>query len=144
MRTVLKQTLGESQFEGVSSERSRLMGKIRGKGNKSTEIRFRMLMVRAGISGWQLHPKLPGRPDFLFAKTKVAIFLDGCFWHGCVTCGHTPKTRSEFWTKKFELNSARDAKVTKDLTELGFRVVRIWEHELRNPASVLRALAETA
>jgi hypothetical protein len=76
--------------------------------------------------------------------TPVAIFLDGCFWHGCVTCRHTPKTRSEFWTKKFELNSARDAKVTKDLTELGFRVVRIWEHELRNPASVLRALAETA
>jgi DNA mismatch endonuclease Vsr len=133
MQSVLKTTLGESQFSDVTPSRSRLMSAIKGKGNKSTEVRFRMLLVRMKISGWKLHPDLPGRPDILFPKLQVVVFLDGCFWHGCATCGHTPKTRSAFWRKKFELNSVRDVRVTKELIDLGFRVLRLWEHELRDP-----------
>src|SRR5204863_8839051 len=91
------------QCTNVSPTRSRLMGRVRSKGNYSTERSFRLALVRAGIRGWVLHPeKVFGSPDVCFPGEKIAVFIDGCFWHGCARCGHVPRTRSAFWQLKFE------------------------------------------
>jgi DNA mismatch endonuclease (patch repair protein) len=107
------------------------MGKVRGKGNKSTETRLRFGLVSAGIHGWRLHPNdITGRPDFYFTKERLAVFVDGCFWHGCSKCGHVPKTNSVFWKTKLERNRMRDRRQTRTLKEQGIVVIRFWEHEL--------------
>jgi DNA mismatch endonuclease (patch repair protein) len=105
MRKILKEALFVGPQEPVSTVTSRVMRAIKGKGNRSTELVLRMVLVRNGIQGWSLNSRLPGRPDFLFETKKLAVFVDGCFWHGCPRCGHTPKTRSAFWVKKFESNT---------------------------------------
>jgi DNA mismatch endonuclease (patch repair protein) len=74
-------------------KRSEVMSRIRGKGNKQTEQVLRRLMRQAGITGWRRHMPLLGKPDFAFPKQKVAVFVDGCFWHGCRKCYTRPKTK---------------------------------------------------
>src|SRR5262245_33079992 len=139
MERILRKKLKNGRFTNVSPERSRMMGNIRSKGNRSTEKSFRFALVRAGISGWVLHPKLIlGTPDFYFAKENVAIFVDGCFWHGCKKCGHIPATRSVFWRTKFERNKLRAKRVGSTLKRSGIKVLRIWEHEIcNNPNTVV-------
>lgn len=90
-----------------------------------------MALVRSGIRGFILHPKLPGKPDFFFPEHNVAIFVDGCFWHGCDMCGHVPKTNSKFWAMKIQRNIQRDTRNTRLLKAQGIRVVRLWEHQLK-------------
>jgi DNA mismatch endonuclease, patch repair protein len=132
MERYLRERLGSSKFDDVDKVRSRTMSKIHGKGNKTTELAFRMTLVRAGISGWEMHPKMViGRPDFFFHESGLAVFVDGCFWHGCKKCGHIPQTRSEFWTAKFLRNQARDRRHVVALRRVGVRSVRIWEHQLK-------------
>ena len=98
MEKALRRKLPGGRFENVSPVRSRAMAAVRGKGNITTERRLRLALVRAGIRGWQLHPKgLSGRPDFLFPEAKLAVFADGCFWHGCRKCGHVPSKHSDFF-----------------------------------------------
>lgn len=149
MDRVLRATLPDGTFRDVSPARSLAMAKIRGKGNKSTECRLRFSLVNAGIEGWQMHPKnISGRPDFFFSKKRLAIFVDGCFWHGCNKCGHVPKTNSLFWKTKLVRNRRRDRKYTQLLKEQGILVIRFWEHELRNTLrtcveKVLTAMGET-
>src|SRR5882724_9281179 len=93
MERHLKNKLPGGCFSNVSSTRSRIMSSIRGKSNKSTEAVLRSKIVRAGIRGWTMHPPhVPGKPDFYFHRENVAVFVDGCFWHGCGKCGHIPKT----------------------------------------------------
>ena len=75
--------------------------------------------------------RLPGRPDILFVGARVAVFVDGCFWHGCPEHGTQPKTRTEFWAAKIARNRERDEEVNAALVAMGWRVVRIWEHQLR-------------
>ena len=109
------------------------MGAIKGRGNKSTELKFRMALIRANISGWKLHKKsMTGTPDFYFEKSKYAVFVDGCFWHGCPKCGHVPKTNTEFWKTKISRNKTRDLKITKELNRQGIRVLRFWEHQIKS------------
>jgi DNA mismatch endonuclease, patch repair protein len=108
------------------------MTKVRGKNNKSTEVRLKMALVRAGVSGWNSHVQLPGRPDFYFRAAGLAIFVDGCFWHGCKRCGHIPKTHSEFWKAKLARNKARDARNRRSLKAMDVKVLRLWEHQLRD------------
>ena len=84
-----------------------------------------------GITGWRRHLPLPGRPDFAFPKLRVVIFVDGCFWHGCPRHGTQPRTNARFWREKIARNRQRDREVTRELRRRGWRVVRIWEHELR-------------
>jgi len=128
----LKKTLPGGIFSGVTVIRSRTMAAIRGKHNKSTERALRMALVRSGIKGWRLHAlDLPGRPDIVFDRQDVAVFVDGCFWHGCPTCGHIPKTRSPFWTAKFERNRRRDLLNTRRLRQMKIKVFRVWEHSLK-------------
>lgn len=133
METALRQHLPDGEFKGVSPKRSRAMAAVRGSNNKTTERRLRLALVRARISGWKLHMKtLPGRPDFYFPDGKLAVFVDGCFWHGCPKCGHFPRTNSAFWKAKIERNQDRDRRKTQKLIDGGYRVIRIWEHELQD------------
>ena len=132
MEKDLRKKLKNGRFENVPPKRSKTMSSIRGKGNKTTEVKFRLMLVRAGMRGWKLHPRgITGNPDFFFPQSQVAVFLDGCFWHGCPKCGHVPKTNSGFWKAKIQKNRARDRKNRAKLTKEGVRVVRFWEHELK-------------
>lgn len=106
------------------------MSGIKSKGNKNTEVAFLVELRSQKISGWRRHARLPGTPDFVFKKNKIAIFLDGCFWHGCPIHFKSPKTNPFFWNSKINNNKDRDKKNTKELKSLGWKVIRIWEHEL--------------
>jgi DNA mismatch endonuclease, patch repair protein len=75
--------------------------------------------------------KLPGSPDILFPGCRIAIFVDGCFWHGCPLHGTSPKTNSEFWAAKIQRNKSRDTEVDKRLIALGWTPLHIWEHEIK-------------
>lgn len=131
MESALKATLRNGQFEKWTATRSRLMSRIRSRGTKSTETVFRMVLVRLGIKGWMLHPQgLSAKPDVYFPQLKLAIFVDGCFWHCCPRCGHTPKTNQSFWALKLRLTKQRDRKDAMKLRRRGVQVLRIWEHEL--------------
>lgn len=132
MEKRLKKYLEDGEFKNVPMARSKAMAAVRGKNNKSTELKLRMGLVRNRISGWTLHPSdILGRPDFYFQKKKVAIFIDGCFWHGCPLCGHIPKTRSAFWQAKIKRNKTRDQEIKRQLEASGAIVLRFWEHQLK-------------
>jgi DNA mismatch endonuclease (patch repair protein) len=124
------------------TERSERMRRVRAKGNRSTEVKVRLAIVRRGISGWKLHDRsIAGQPDFWFPIRKLAIFIDGCFWHGCPTCRRPlPETNWEYWIAKIQGNRARDRQVSRELRQEGITVVRIWEHVLRTPFSLPRTL----
>jgi DNA mismatch endonuclease (patch repair protein) len=97
---------------------------------------------RQGIRGWRRHRPVFGRPDFVFAKARVAVFVDGCFWHGCPKHSSVPATNRAFWLRKLTANSVRDLLVNRTLRGLGWRVVRIWEHELarKNEKKLMRRM----
>lgn len=108
------------------------MRAIKAKGNRSTEWRLRSLLIRKKIRGWKVHSKqFLGTPDFAFPDSKVLIFIDGCYWHGCPKCGHIPKTNSEYWTAKIGRNQKRDKRYTRELRKQGLKVIRIWECSLK-------------
>ncbi len=124
--------------------RSRIMSKVRSSGNRSTEVRLRAYLVRRGLRGWRLHPKgLLGKPDFVFPAERVAVFVDGCFWHGCPVCGRPPHSRQEYWGPKIARNRERDSQVTESLQREGWTVVRAWEHEVKGePDAVVARIRE--
>jgi DNA mismatch endonuclease, patch repair protein len=118
------------------------MSRIRAK-NTGPEIKFRKLLYARGIRGYRIHFNLPGKPDIVFIRKKIAIFVDGCFWHKCPACFQEPETRKEFWLKKIHSNIERDNKVNRELISNGWKVIRIWEHEIRkDPDSVVRKIEE--
>jgi len=80
------------------------------------------------------------RPDFVFAKSKVAVLVDGCFWHGCPRHSNMPANNKAFWARKLGINRERDRLVNRMLRKEGWRVVRFWEHELREPGACIRKL----
>jgi DNA mismatch endonuclease (patch repair protein) len=127
-----------SAFDVFSpTKRSAVMSLIRGSGNRDTELKLITLLRAAKLTGWRRYFPLFGKPDFVFSKERIAIFVDGCFWHrhpGCKYC-YTPKSRIEFWLPKFERNVARDRLVTRTLRNAGWRVVRIWECQLSAKAA---------
>jgi DNA mismatch endonuclease, patch repair protein len=112
------------------AKRSEVMSRIRGMGNKETEVALAKLMRRNGIKGWRRRQSLFGKPDFLFRAARLAIFVDGCFWHGCLKHSKVPRNNRPFWLKKLEGNKKRDRMVNRVLRSQGWRVLRIWEHEL--------------
>lgn len=128
----------------TKEKRSAVMALIRGSGNKDTELRMIALFRALGISGWRRNSTLFGKPAFVFTKERVAVFVDGCFWHRHAGCkfSYTPKSRIEFWLPKFERNVARDRVVTRTLRKAGWRVVRIWECDFvaKRQARVLQRL----
>jgi len=125
------------------AERSALMAKVRGRGNVTTEAALARLLRAQGWSGWRRQRAVGGgvdgerfrvRPDFVFAVRRIAVFVDGCFWHGCPRHGAKPKGNAAFWRAKFRRNRARDLRDTRRLRRAGWRVLRLWEHELRAKA----------
>jgi DNA mismatch endonuclease (patch repair protein) len=129
-------------FRRPPAVRSQTMRAIRSTSNKSTERRLASLLAKNGLRGWRLRTKeLPGTPDFVFAREGVAVFSDGCFFHGCPYCGHIPKTNTAYWRAKIARNRRRDAKVDRELRTLGYSIVRVWECQLRDrPASCLKRI----
>jgi DNA mismatch endonuclease (patch repair protein) len=132
MERALRTHLPGGKFE-TTPQRSRAMQAVRGTDNRTTERRLRYGLVRAGIRGWKVRPLgLPGKPDFFFRARRLAVFVDGCFWHGCPRCGHLPRSNSAFWRAKIERNRERDERTYAVLKEQGIKVVRFWEHELQD------------
>ena len=111
-------------------QRKKNMSRIRGK-NTSPELKLRKMLWESGIRGYRVHYKLPGKPDIVFTRKKVVVFVDGCFWHKCPVCFRPPETNAEFWNEKLQKNVERDLKVTKELEDLGWTVLRFWEHEVK-------------
>lgn len=112
-------------------KRSAGMSLIRSRGNCATELRLIALMCEHRISGWRRNTRVFGKPDFVFPAAKLAVFVDGCFWDCCPQHATTPKNNSAFWAKKLASNKVRDRLVTRTLRKTGWRVLRIWEHDLR-------------
>jgi DNA mismatch endonuclease (patch repair protein) len=143
----------------TKAKRSEVMSRIRSRGNKDTELALAKLLRRHGIKGWRRHVQLriadcglrksgtsarPSpqrgeevrvRPDFVFRRVRLALFVDGCFWHGCPKHATKPANNRAFWRRKLAGNKKRDALVTRTLRRAGWRVFRIWEHELAEASS---------
>jgi DNA mismatch endonuclease (patch repair protein) len=137
----------------TKAKRSFVMSRIRSRGNKATEVALAKLFRRHKVTGWRRHlevriKKAKGRsfrvrPDFVFRKERLAVFVDGCFWHGCPKHGTQPKGNRAFWKNKFARNIARDVLVSRTLRRAGWRVVRIWECALkRHPLNCLRRIQQ--
>ena len=112
------------------TKRSIVMRKVRSNKNKSTEICLMKLFQSANITGWRRNYPVKGKPDFVFIVNRVAIFVDGCFWHGHNCRNITPKNNFEYWDKKLKQNKKRDIYVTEMFVNRGWTVLRIWECEL--------------
>lgn len=126
-----------------TGKRSKVMAAIRGCGNTSTERAFVALLRSAGVTGWRRHSlKVAGKPDFYFPARRLAIFVDGCFWHGCPKCFREPQQNKRFWAEKIERNRKRDRKVTRTLRRGGIKVVRLWEHDLSRQTSKVNRVLE--
>jgi DNA mismatch endonuclease (patch repair protein) len=120
--------------------RTRIMRSNKAHGNLSTELTLARLMRANRISGWRRGVLLTGRPDFVFKQQRVALFIDGCYWHGC-KCRRLPKKNRRYWQQKFEANQARDKRITRKLRAMGWNVVRFWEHQLkRRPQTVVKRI----
>ena len=155
----------------TKAKRSEVMSRIRSRGNKGTELALVRLLRLHHITGWRRQVALSirssrghetqtdgrqrgkpvrassrrllrVRPDFVFPKRRLAVFVDGCFWHGCPKHGTQPAHNRAFWRRKFTANKTRDRLVTRTLRRRGWRVLRIWEHELtrKNQARLLRRI----
>jgi DNA mismatch endonuclease (patch repair protein) len=116
----------------TKEKRSQVMSRIRGRGNKDTEVALAKLFRLHGITGWRRNQKIFGKPDFVFQKVKLVVFVDGCFWHSCPKHRTKPKNNEMFWHRKLSGNKKRDQIVNRVLRRTGWRILRIWEHELRN------------
>ncbi len=115
----------------TKEQRSYNMSRIRGRDTK-TEIALRKLLYTKGLRGYRVNFKLPGKPDIVFTKYKIAVFIDGCFWHKCPKCFIEPETNKDFWMNKINSNVERDTEINDILTKRGWKVIRFWEHEINN------------
>ena len=113
------------------AKRSQIMSRVRSTGNASTELKLIAEFKERKITGWRRKSKIFGHPDFIFPKLRIAVFVDGCFWHGHDCRNTKPKDNADYWRAKIERNQRRDRAATERLTELGYRVVRFWECEFQ-------------
>jgi DNA mismatch endonuclease (patch repair protein) len=124
----------------TKAKRSEVMSRIRGRGNRGTELALAALLRRHNLTGWRRHLPLPGRPDFAFSRARLAVFVDGCFWHCCPRCGNFPANNRAFWRAKLMANVTRDRRVTRELRRAGWTVLRIWEHALADGSARARVV----
>jgi DNA mismatch endonuclease (patch repair protein) len=108
--------------------KSEQMARVRSR-NTGLELLLRHVLWRAGLR-YRLDLKVFGTPDLVFAAAKLAVFIDGCFWHACPTHYRAPVNNSDFWKAKRDRNAKRDQHVTEHLRSDGWTVLRIWEHEI--------------
>ena len=152
----MKMTTASAKKTGdvfTKAKRSEVMSRIRSRGNKDTELALARLLRANRVTGWRRQVQIRGRavlprrqapatghrrptffrvrPDFVFLKSRTVIFVDGCFWHGCPKHATRPKNNRAFWRRKLSANKARDRLVNRTLRRAGWRVLRIWEHSLR-------------
>jgi len=121
----------------TTAQRSFNMSRIRSK-NTRPEIRLKEILISHGLGDFIMQPKdVQGHPDFYFPDRKSALFVDGCFWHGCKQCYKEPETNKKFWCKKIKSNINRDKMVNKKLFKLGVSVIRLSEHELKQNESLV-------
>jgi DNA mismatch endonuclease (patch repair protein) len=125
----------------TKKKRSQVMAAISSRGNKDTELKLISILRAAGITGWRRHQSLPGRPDFTFRSARVAVFVDGCFWHGCPKHGRKPASNRAYWLPKLRRNRERDAVAKRALVTAGWTVIRLWEHDLATPPLVAKRIA---
>lgn len=141
-----------------AKKRSEVMSRIRSSGNQSTEFALVQLMRAAGITGWRRQVKvriqyrgsqarrsvtftqLRVKPDFIFQEVRLAVFVDGCFWHQCPLHSTLPENNREFWDTKLHGNVARDKLSTRLLRLSGWSVLRIWEHDIVDRRGTIRRL----
>src|SRR5262245_47719097 len=116
--------------------RGQLMARVRSTGNQSTEVKLARILRAREISGWRRHYPVKGKPDFVFLKHRIAVFVDGCFWHGCPLHSTLPRNNRALWLEKLEGNKSRDKRTTRSLRAQGWRVIRVWEHDLLTPENV--------
>lgn len=109
--------------------RSRLMARIRGR-DTSPEVTLRKALWKDGLRYRLHHRTRAGRPDMVFLRPRVAVFVDGCFWHGCPEHYVAPRSGEDFWPRKLRENLERDRRQTLTLEDDGWRVLRVWEHEV--------------
>jgi len=118
-------------MDKVSPEiRSSIMSHVHSAGNRSTELRLIKIFRSFGVKGWRRKSHLPGKPDFVFHRQRVALFVDGCFWHGCPWHCRMPSTRRPYWLGKIKANKVRDHRIRRLLQSHGWTVIRVWEHQL--------------
>jgi DNA mismatch endonuclease (patch repair protein) len=113
-------------------ERSRIMASVKSRNTKSTELRFISILKDKSITGWRRNYPLTGKPDFVFPCLRIAVFIDGCFWHGCPDHCRMPSSNVNYWRAKIEKNKNRDKKITKALKMKEWQVIRVWEHEIKS------------
>lgn len=112
-------------------QRSQIMQKVKSHGNKSTEMCLISVFEENGITGWRRNYSVKGHPDFVFLQKRIAIFVDGCFWHGHDCRNTRPAANKEYWDKKRERNIRHDQEITALFESRGWTVIRIWECELK-------------
>ena len=123
-------------------KRSEVMSKVRSKNNKSTELRLIAQFKYYGVKGWRRNYKVKGKPDFVFHKERVAVFADGCFWHGHNCRVFHPGNNEQYWLNKLEKNRQHDLDITEHLQKLGWRVIRVWECEIKNGQAIKKIVME--
>ncbi len=116
--------------------RSEIMSHVRSSGNKTTELAMIKVFKANGLKGWRRKYPIFGKPDFVFPKHRLAIFVDGCFWHGHPERCRIPVSNREYWAKKIARNKIRDKQVTKTLKANRWSVLRFWEHEICQPVTI--------
>lgn len=114
------------------------MSSVKSYGNASTELKMLALLRANKLSGWRRHASIAGKPDFSWLKKKVALFVDGCFWHGCPHCYRKPKSNIAYWKNKVEQNRKRDLKINRYLRSKGWAVIRVWECQISRKATINR------
>lgn len=117
------------------SKRSQIMKCVKSSGNKSTEMKLIQYFNAHHITGWRRHYKVKGHPDFVFLSKRIAVFVDGCFWHGHNCRNTRPTENAEYWDKKREKNIQHDKEITELFEARGWMVIRIWECELKKKNS---------
>lgn len=110
--------------------RSKVMSSVPGKGTRLEEQLARLLRQNKLRNFKRNVPDICGKPDFVFQKQRVVIFVDSCFWHGCRWHCRMPASNQAYWQKKIERSRRRDRQVCRDLKQDGWRIIRIWEHQL--------------
>jgi len=124
------------------AKRSQIMASVKSNGNKATEVKLVQILRESRITGWRRNPSVFGRPDFAFQSVRLAVFVDGCFWHGCRKHLRMPVDNRDYWIRKIGRNQARDRATTLALRRAGWHVLRIWEHELKFARRVARRLTK--
>ena len=117
---------------------SERMKAVKSRGNASTELKMRRVLQREGITGWRRHTPITGTPDFCWKRERVALFVDGCFWHGCPRCKKIPKNYGSYWPGRIAKNKKHDAVVTRTLRSEDWRVVRVWECRVTTIGTISR------